>query len=277
VALEALAAEYLAHLQVVRGLNPKSIEAYRHDLGQFIEAGEFSLEGMDTMAIYNYLGRFKSPRTRNRKLSTLSGFLNWCYEERYTEERPHLKSSKTPKSLPKYLNADQLENGLRGINTDSWLGLRDYALILFLYATGARISEALSAQRRDIDGGWLRIRMGKGAKERMVPVAKRALIALDHYLSTRPHFSGHLFINNHGGVLSRVSAFKIVQRSLGVSPHVLRHSFATALLLGGADLRVVQELLGHASLNTTQIYTHLEPKHLRQTVQSYHPLSGSAA
>ncbi len=278
MALAALTEEYLGHLQVVRGLSPKSIEAYRRDLGQFAQGVAVPFERLDAMAIYDYLTRFKNARTRNRKLSSINGFLGWCYDALYLQDRPRLSGSKTPRSLPKYLPPEQVEAGLALLSDEnSWLILRDRALILFLYATGARVSEALLAQRRDIDQGWLRIRMGKGAKERMVPVAKRALLALDHYLSQRPHFSAHLFTNHRGGVLSRVSAFKIVQRTLGVSPHVLRHSFATALLLGGADLRVVQELLGHASLNTTQIYTHLEPKHLSQTVEAYHPLSGSAA
>jgi integrase/recombinase XerD len=180
--------------------------------------------------------------------------------------------AKLPRSLPKYLSYDEIQAGLESIDRSRISGLRDYALILFLYASGCRISEALAVQRSDLNEGWLRIRYAKGAKERMVPLAPAALEALESYLARRDLGSTHLWLNNRGEPLSRVSAWKIVKKYLGVSPHVLRHSFASALILGGADLRVVQELLGHSSLITTQIYTHIERKHLAETVEACHPL-----
>ena len=151
-------------------------------------------------------------------------------------------------------------------------GLRDYALILFLYASGCRVSELLGVQRRDISEGWLKIRYAKGEKERVVPVAPVALDALKSYLEASGVQSSYTWLNYRGEPLSRISAYKIVKKYLGVSPHVLRHSFASALIIGGADLRVVQELLGHSSLITTQIYTHIQRENLADTIKRYHPL-----
>jgi integrase/recombinase XerD len=162
--------------------------------------------------------------------------------------------------------------GVELIDTSTWYGLRDKALILFLYATGMRISEALNTKKSDIENGWVTIPMAKGEKQRVVPVASVALEAIDEYLAKRPCNEDIIFVNKNCKQLSRISAFNITKKYLGVSPHVLRHSFATALVLGGADLRVVQDLLGHASLNTTQIYTHLQKEHLKDTVLKYHPL-----
>ena len=180
--------------------------------------------------------------------------------------------AKIPKNLPKYLSLTEIIGGLSLVDRATLAGKRDYALILFLYASGCRISEALSARRNDILDGWLKIRYAKGEKERMVPLAPVALEALEAYLGSLDLRSSHLWLNYRGGVLSRISAYKIVKKYLGVSPHVLRHSFASSLIAGGADLRVVQELLGHSSLITTQIYTHIEKHALKETVTRYHPL-----
>ena len=144
-------------------------------------------------------------------------------------------------------------------------------MILFLYATGLRVTEAMDAKKSDIEEGWVRVRSGKGDKERLVPIALLALKTLNDYLFKRPHISDYLFINSNGGRLSRISAFHITKKYLNVSPHVLRHSFATSLILGGADLRVVQELLGHSSMLTTQIYTHVDQQRLRLVHKQFHP------
>lgn len=264
---------FLRHAKIILGLSKATIEAYSLDLRQFDEFVQKDLISVTSDDIYRFLATIENKRTLNRKLSSINRFLGWCYSEFFIEDKIALKSAKMPKTLPKYLSNQEIETALNLIDKTSWLGMRDYALILFLYATGARISEALSAEKSDIDGGWLRIRMGKGQKERLVPVAKRALEALDQLLAMRPHFDTHLFTNAKGGVLTRVGAYTIIKKWLNCSPHILRHSFATALLLGGADLRVVQELLGHASLNTTQIYTHLEKAELARSVYSYHPLA----
>jgi integrase/recombinase XerD len=180
--------------------------------------------------------------------------------------------AKVPKNLPKYLSADEILQGIELIDRSTVAGLRDYALILFLYASGCRISEALLAQRSDILEGWLKIRFAKGEKERVVPLAPVATEALGKYLEAQDLSSPYIWLNYKGDPLSRISAYKIVKKYLGVSPHVLRHSFASSLIIGGADLRVVQELLGHASLETTQIYTHIQKQNLEDTMTRYHPL-----
>jgi len=181
--------------------------------------------------------------------------------------------AKVPRNLPKYVSNEEILDGINLIDRSNLIGLRDYALILFLYASGCRISEALSVQRVDIVEGWLKIRFAKGEKERVVPLAPVATQALELYLSEQDMSSPYLWLNYRGEQLSRISAFKIVKKYLGVSPHVLRHSFASSLIIGGADLRVVQELLGHASLETTQIYTHIQKQNLAETMHAYHPLA----
>ena len=175
--------------------------------------------------------------------------------------------------MPKFLEFSTISGVLQGMETDRWTAKRDYALILFLYATGVRISECLGVRREDIEGEWLHVRHGKGEKERLVPVAKEALNALHAYLDAVPYACEEVWLNYRGKQLSRISAYKITRKYLGVSPHVLRHSYATALIVGGADLRVVQELLGHASLLTTQIYTHIQKQNLKETVRQCHPMA----
>lgn len=263
---------YLRHCKTVLALSRATIKAYENDLAQFCKAVNKPLNRLDSDDIYGFLACFDNPRTLNRKLSAINGFLDWCYDRLLSDETYNIKGAKIPRGLPKYLSSEMIERALSNVDQSGWIGKRDYALIMFLYASGTRISEALKAQTNDIEGGWLRVRHGKGAKERLVPIAKRALIALDSYIADRPFFSERLFINYTGRPLSRVFAFKTTQRILGVSPHALRHSFATSLITGGADLRVVQELLGHASLNSTQIYTHLERSYLLESVNRYHPL-----
>ena len=186
--------------------------------------------------------------------------------------------AKVPKSLPKYLSFEEIKIGLQSIDRSKLLGLRDYALILFLYASGCRVSEAILAKREDLNmedenNAWLKIRFAKGQKERVVPLAPIAVQAVQSYLKEASMQSSYLWLNYRGEPLSRISAYKIIKSYLNVSPHVLRHSFASALIIGGADLRVVQDLLGHSSLETTQIYTHIEQKHLAKTINDYHPLA----
>ncbi len=259
------------YLRIVKGLGEKSVAAYLADLRQLQEqTGD--LLSLETEKILHYLSGFDNKRTLNRKLASVNAFVNFCHARRLTTRSVRIPMARIPRALPKYLSYEEIEAGLARIDRSTPAGRRDYALILFLYASGCRISEALAARREDLVEGWLRIRYAKGAKERMVPLAPAALEALEEYLAQSDIASSHLWLNYRGEPLSRVSAYKIVRKYLGVSPHVLRHSFASALILGGADLRVVQELLGHSSLITTQIYTHIERKHLKETVTQYHPL-----
>jgi integrase/recombinase XerD len=259
------------HLRIVKGLSDRSADAYLSDLRQLAE-GKGDPLALETEDLLDYLSGFGNKRTLNRKLASINAFFDFCHRRELTTRSHKIPMARLPQTLPKYLSYEEILAGVEKIDRSRISGLRDYAMILFLYASGCRVSEALAAQRSDLTEGWLRIRYAKGAKERMVPLAPAALDALEAYLARREMGSSRLWLNNRGEPLSRVSAWKIVRKHLGVSPHVLRHSFASALILGGADLRVVQELLGHSSLITTQIYTHIERRHLAETVESCHPL-----
>ena len=264
---------FLEYITVTKALAKKSIEAYRNDLLQLEKDSSKPLIELRSEEVFSLLSHYSNKRTLNRKLSAVNAFFEFCYKSRFLAEKQRLRSAKIPKHLPKFLSYEQFKQGLSLINRDDWLGLRDYALLLFLYASGARISEALELKREDIEGEWLRIRHAKGQKERIVPLAANAIKAIDIYLDARPKQSEYVWINYKGGKLSRISAFGITKKYLGVSPHVLRHSYATALVSGGADLRVVQELLGHASLLTTQIYTHIQKQELKETLEACHPMT----
>jgi integrase/recombinase XerD len=262
------------YLSVTKALDRLTVEAYMRDLTQLEASSSRPLTALDTLAVLDFLAQFDNKRTLNRKLSAINVFFDFCHRNDFTHTSIKIPMARTQKSLPKYLTYEAIMSGLSLIDRSTYLGLRDYALILFLYASGARISEALSVQRSDIHEEWLTIRYAKGEKERVVPLAPLAIEAVEAYLAAADMRSSALWINYRGEPLSRISAYKITKKYLGVSPHVLRHSFASALIIGGADLRVVQELLGHASLVTTQIYTHIERRHLESTMHHHHPLGG---
>lgn len=263
---------FIEYITVTKALSPRTVEAYRHDLEQIEANAARPLIELESADVLRLLGGIENKRTLNRKLSSLNAFFAFCHSRRFIDEAERFALAKIPKNLPKFLSFEAIEAGLAMIGTEKWTNLRDRALIMFLYATGVRISEALAVERRDFEGEWLRVRHGKGDKERLVPIAERAKRMVEQYLAAVPFERNALWLNYRGTPLSRISAYKITQKYLGVSPHVLRHSYATALILGGADLRVVQELLGHASLLTTQIYTHVQKQNLKETVQRYHPL-----
>lgn len=266
---------FIEYITIIKGLNPKTVSAYRRDLETIEESASGELLHLSASEIFGSLAALKNKRTLNRKLSAYNSFLDFCHKQEFFVAASKLTLSKIPKALPKHLSHRFIMESLERIDRSDWMGLRDYALLLFLYATGARISECLMLRREDIEGEWLRIRHGKGDKERYIPIAHEALTSLETYLRAAP-FKNYktLWVNYRGGSLSRISAFKITQKYLGTSPHTLRHSYATGLIVGGADVRVVQELLGHSSLLTTQIYTHIQRDHLRNTVIRHHPLSG---
>jgi integrase/recombinase XerD len=264
---------FIEYISVIRALSKRSVEAYRSDLNTLEETLGKPLITLDSTALFGVLSVYKNKRTLNRKLSSVNAFFDFCYKNQFLQEKTKLKFSKIPKLLPKFLAYKEIMNALELIDRSSWIGLRDYALILFLYATGTRISECLALRREDIDGDWLHIRHAKGEKERIVPIANIAKKAIDAYLIEMKSQKEFVWFNYKGGSLSRISAYKITQKYLGVSPHVLRHSYATSLITGGADLRVVQELLGHSSLLTTQIYTHIQKQDLKETVEVCHPMA----
>lgn len=260
------------YLLVIKALDTSTIEAYLLDLQQLQTNVSKSLTTLSTSDILSFLSTFENKRTLNRKLSSINAFFHFCHVQKFNHSKIKIPMAKIAKNLPKYLESHMILSHIALIDKKTILGLRDYALILFLYASGCRISEALQVKKEDIVEGWLKIRFAKGEKERIVPLAPIATEALTAYLKAQPYTSHYLWLNYRAEPLSRISAYKIVKKYLGVSPHVLRHSFASSLILGGADLRVVQELLGHSSLETTQIYTHIQKQNLKETMIEYHPL-----
>jgi len=264
---------FLEYITITRALSKKSVSAYKSDLVNIEEELSCALISLDTTAILKYLTLYTNKRTLNRKLSSINAFFDFCYKQLFTATTTKLKFSKIPKLLPRFLSYEEIMQSVSYIERTTWIGKRDFALVLFLYASGARISEALELSRGDIEDEWLHIRHAKGEKERIVPLARIARVALEDYLASLAFEKDFIWCNYKGEKLSRISAYKITQKYLGVSPHILRHSYATALIAGGADLRVVQELLGHASLLTTQIYTHIQKQDLKDTVDVYHPMA----
>jgi len=264
---------FIEYISVTRALGKKSVQAYASDLHSIENELNIPLIQLDSPSLLNYLSKYKNKRTLNRKLSCVNSFFDFCYKSNFSQEHSKLKFSKIPKLLPKFLSYTEIQSSLKLIDRSSWIGMRDYALILFLYATGTRISECLSICLEDIEEEWLHIRHAKGDKERIVPIASVAIEAIHTYLNAYGLEKDFIWLNYKGNPLSRISAYKITQKYLGVSPHVLRHSYATSLISGGADLRVVQELLGHSSLLTTQIYTHVQKQDLKETVEVCHPMA----
>ncbi len=272
-ALEA----FLEYITIIKVQSKATVVAYKKDLLQYEAFLKKEAINSTTEELIAFLAQIENKRTLNRKLSAINSFFDFCLKSMFIEEKPKVKLSKVPKTLPKFIEYDAIMHVLSGIDESTWLGKRDAAFLLFLYASGARVSEAIGARKSDIVDGWLKIVNAKGDKERLVPLAPIAIEKLTTYLNERPFVEDELWLNYQGKKMSRITAFKITQKYLGVSPHVLRHSYATALILGGADLRVVQELLGHVSIDTTQIYTHLHREDLAQTLRTYHPLSRQAS
>ena len=264
---------FLEYLLINKAVSPNTYDAYKRDLTQFEEFLQKPLIEAETNDIIAFLSQIDNKRSLNRKLSSINSFFDFAYKRDLVKEKHKIKQAKIPKNLPKYLTKEEILNPISHIDyNSSWFELRDKALILFLYATGLRVSEAMNVKLSDIEDGWVKVTMAKGEKQRIVPIADIAMNAIKEYLNKRACNSEYLFVNKNCNKLSRISAFNITKKYLNVSPHVLRHSFATSLVLGGADLRIVQELLGHASLNTTQIYTHIQKENLKDTVLKYHPL-----
>jgi integrase/recombinase XerD len=282
-----------------RGASRSTLRAYEADLRQlsrWLSAAGIAPEDADTRALRRYaahLGTLRyAPATAARKLSAVRGLYAWMHDRGAIERSPAtlVPGPKRTRTLPATLSAAEIERLLDAPAGTSPRDLRDRALLELLYGSGARISEAVGLDLDDLDreSGLVRLH-GKGGKDRIVPLGSYAERALDAYLvRLRPALVARtpaagavtraVFLNTRGGRLSRQSAWAVLQTAaararLGprVSPHTLRHSFATHLLEGGADVRVVQELLGHASVTTTQIYTRVSADHLREVYAAAHP------
>lgn len=290
----SLLAGWLDHLAAERGLSANTGAAYEQDirlLADYMQERETPLDAVTELFLIDFTVWLKergdSARSVARRLSSVRGFLGWCVEEEELAHNPAhlLDSPKLPHNLPDVLSRGEIEAILAVPDTSTKLGQRDKTMLELLYATGLRVTELVNLAMRHVDTqrGLLRV-IGKGNKERFVPVHHAALSLLADYARTcRPLFGPQdeaLFLNRSGKKLSRQAVFKLIQRYAleamvykSISPHTFRHSFATHLLEGGADLRSLQLMLGHADLSATELYTHVQASRLTSVHRAHHPRS----
>ena len=291
--------DFLGYLELERGLSRNTLEAYRSDLqqyGEFLERHHLDPLEVNTVDLMEFISELATaspehpaaaPATLQRKIACLRSFYRHLRREQVLERDPasELRAPRSRARLPKVLSRDEVGRLLEQPRGTSPAALRDRALLETMYACGLRASEAIGLElsELDLDSGILRAR-GKGSKERIVPIGGKAIDALTAYLENgRPQLVGirpepRVFVNLRGGGLTRQGLYKIVRRHARtadlehrMSPHTLRHTFATHLLTGGCDLRSLQEMLGHADIGTTQIYTHLSTERLRDVYFEAHP------
>jgi integrase/recombinase XerD len=293
--ITATISSFLTHVKVEKGLSSNTVSAYRRDMAKFDEFArkrKLSLERVTRDDLVDFLaGLYRlnlESRTVARHLVTLRNFFRFAQTQELIAADPsiNLESPKIRRSLPGYLRLEEVERLLQQPDSGTALGLRDRAMLEVLYSTGLRVSELISLRVTDLDSkvGCVRC-IGKGDKERIVPVGRKAVSMVEKYLrEARPQLLGKLrgsptlFVNRRGVSLSRVGVWKILSAygrragfRVALTPHMLRHSFATHLLERGADLRSVQMMLGHADISTTQIYTHVVEERLKQIYKAHHP------
>lgn len=294
--LSAAISSFLMHVKVEKGLSSNTVTAYKRDLAKFeafAKKHKLTLTSVTRDNLVDFLaGLYRQKlesRTVARHLVTLRNFFRFTQTQEMVVSDPsiNLESPKIRRSLPGYLRLEEVERLLEQPDTKTALGVRDKAMLEVLYSTGLRVSELIGLRVTDVDTrvGCVRC-IGKGDKERIVPVGKKALGMVERYLregrsklvGVGPPASPALFVNRRGSPISRVGVWKILSaygRKAGLrvalTPHMLRHSFATHLLERGADLRSVQLMLGHADISTTQIYTHVVEDRLKQVYKAHHP------
>ncbi len=278
--------KFLRYLEIERNASTHTIKNYKTDLHEFgIFLKDAPVESVDYLTIRRFLAHLKernlASRSTARKLSSLRSFFRFLVKDGYLKVNPTdaVASPKQEKTLPKFLSETDVVSLIEAPDEATVRGLRDRAMLETLYSTGMRISELVGLREDDVDfiGGTVKV-YGKGKKERLLPIGDRALKAIRNYLQKRNAVSRAIFLNKNKKTLGARGFRKILdkyvrQASLKehISPHTLRHSFATHLLNRGADLRSVQELLGHANLSTTQIYTHLTTEKLKSVYEKAHP------
>ena len=286
---------YLEHILIEKGLSENSLASYAQDLTallSFLAAKSFRLEDLSDQTLFLYLTHLRAKGLKNRSLarhlSSLRGFFAFALQEKWYKEDPgrFLENPKLPKKLPEFLTREEIARVLALPDVSTKLGMRDRCMLELLYAAGLRVSELIQIKVLDYDAqvGLLRI-FGKGAKERLVPIHYTAQKVLNQYLEfIRSEFNpleDFMFLNRSGKGLTRQGVWKLIKKfasaagiKRSISPHTFRHSFATHLLEGGADLRTVQVLLGHADISATEIYTHIQAGRLKSMHQQFHPRSG---
>lgn len=293
--MDDLIAQFIRYLKSEKGLALNTLESYGRDLKQYRcyleDGGSTTVENATRVTVAAYLAYLKkqgrSPATIARRLAALKAFYRFLVKNNYLQQDPtaDLESPKPQRCLPKVLTVSETEALLRQPNPSTPAGLRDRAMLELLYATGIRVSELTSLNVDDLsfEAGFLRC-SGKGSRERLIPVGSMAVRAVREYLERgRPKLVSDaeekaLFVNHHGGRLTRQGFWKILKKYAvmarvrkDITPHTLRHSFATHLLENGAELRAVQEMLGHADISTTQIYTQVSKARLKDVYSRSHP------
>lgn len=286
--MKRLLSDYEYYLKIERAMSPNTVASYCSDVKKFAMFFNKALKkaGPDDVISYLISHQYLSERSQARLLSSLRNFYDWLLLERVIEENPcdRVDMPKLGRYLPTVLSVEEVEAIIDSVQRSDWYGLRDKAILEVLYGCGLRVSEAVGLKISGVflDEGFLRI-VGKGNKERLVPLGEMAGDALRQYLDSRPEPADAdsddvLFLNRFGKRFSRVSMFNLVKKQAlaagitkDLSPHTFRHSFATHLVENGADLRVVQEMLGHESITTTEIYTHIETFTWQKNIVAYHP------
>ena len=289
--MNRLAEDFRNYLRIERGMSPNTVASYVRDVEGLLKAYEGYLPAdIGTAEIERFLSdrieKGLSKRSQARLLSSLRSFFNWCIEEGDLKDNPcdRIDAPKLGKYLPAVLSVEEVEAILESVDLKAPTGLRDRAILEVLYGCGLRVSECtgLLLSHVHLDEGYVDV-VGKGNKQRIIPLGEMAAEAIRNYLPARPEPSARacediLFLNRSGRPLSRVSVFNLVkERAMAagihkeISPHTFRHSFATHLIEGGADLRIVQEMLGHESILTTEIYTHIDSSTWQAAVLAHHP------
>lgn len=289
-----LTKHYLRYLKLERGYSPNTVEAYKHDLDWLL--GYLEQEGLDPLSVkLEDLEHFAamlsdhgiSAKSQARILSGVRAFYRYLILDGYLDVDPTelLESPHLPQHLPEYLSTEEVDALENSIDLTSNEGHRNRAIIEVFFSCGLRVSELTNLKLSDLflPQGFIRVN-GKGGKQRLVPISERAIHELELWFDDRrqmnikPGEEDYVFLNRRGHHLTRTMILIMVKRQAEaagikktISPHTLRHSFATALLKGGADLRIIQELLGHADLGTTEIYTHMDDESLRQEILLHHP------
>lgn len=291
-AYEMALKDYLLYLTVEKGLSNNTIESYRRDLIQFgnwLEKQEETLASMDQLILrkyQTYLGERLKPASMARKTTALKGFIAFLAETKVIPQSiPLVDRTKKLEKLPQVLTAEQIETIIDVIPRDKLAGKRDVAILELMYATGMRVSEVveLTLDRYYSEEQFVRV-IGKGKKERLVPFGQCAKYAVAEYITARQQAdinpSPYVFLSNRQKPMTRQSIWKLIKKysqmakiPFEVTPHIIRHSFATHLLNNGVDLRAIQEMLGHSDISTTQIYVHVAFKDIERQYHSMHPRS----